>query len=136
MNGTVARFIAQLSLEPIILHEKPNEGNTLIEKFEKHSQDIGFAVVLLTPDDQGGVADSDPAMHQLRARQNVILELGYFLGALGRRRVCALYGSGAELPGDMDGVLYVPVDDADGWRLKLAKEIKAAGIEIDLNKAV
>ncbi|HVA00955.1 MAG TPA: nucleotide-binding protein [Terriglobia bacterium] len=136
LRETVARFVTQLSLEPVILHEKPNEGNTVIEKFEQHSQDVGFAIILLTPDDKGGAADGDLAAYQSRARQNVILELGYFLGALGRKKVCALYSHGVELPSDMNGVLYVPIDEADGWRLKLAKEIKASGIDIDLNKAI
>jgi predicted nucleotide-binding protein len=136
LKETVARFVSQLSLEPVILHEKPNEGNTIIEKFERHSRDVGFAIALLTPDDKGGAAVSDPATYNLRARQNVILELGYFIGALGRRKVCALYSQGVELPSDMDGLLYIPIDEVDGWRLKLAREIKASGTDVDLNKAM
>ena len=127
----VARFTESLHLEPIILAEQPNLGRTIIEKFEKHASDADFAIVLLTPDDLGGAKlDSITG----RARQNVILELGYFIGKLGRHRVCALYKSGVELPSDVLGVLYVSVDG--DWRIRLAREMKAAGVTVDLNHAV
>jgi predicted nucleotide-binding protein len=131
---TVARFIEKLGLKPIILHEKPNEGHTIIEKFEKHSN-VGFAVVLMTPDDVGA-PDKERDKLKPRARQNVILELGFFLGKLGRKRVCALYKESVEIPSDYKGVLFIPMDTNDGWQLYLAKEIKAAGITVDLNKAI
>jgi predicted nucleotide-binding protein len=133
MKESVARFLEKLDLHPIILHEQPNKGRTVIEKFEAHS-DVGFAVVLLTPDDVGGLASS-PDKPSPRARQNVILELGYFIGRLGRAKVCALHKGGVEIPSDIHGVLYVPYDAGNGWRLKLASEIKAAGIAVDLNLA-
>ena len=131
-KDAVARFIEKLELRPIILHEQPNQGRTVIEKFE-HYANVGFAVVLLTPDDAGASA-GDISNLQQRARQNVVLELGFFLGRLGRDRVCALYGKGVEIPTDYSGVLYIPLEQ--DWRLPLAKEIKAAGISIDLNNAV
>jgi predicted nucleotide-binding protein len=87
-----ARFLENIGLQPIILHEQPSSGRTIIEKFETYSGDIVFAVVLLTPDDIGGVANKPDACGP-RARQNVILELGYFIGRLGRSRVCALHNS-------------------------------------------
>lgn len=129
-----ARFIARLDLEPIILHEQPNAGRTIIEKLEGHL-DVDFAVVLLTPDDVGGLA-GDPPQLQNRARQNVVLELGLFIGALGRGRVCALHKGNLELRSDFDGVVYVPMDDAGGWRLLLAREMKQAGMNVDLNRAM
>jgi predicted nucleotide-binding protein len=128
----VARFITQLDLNPIILHEKPDGGKTIIEKFEHHA-DVGFAVVLLTPDDVGYPKD-DPSKVKPRARQNVVLELGFFLGKLHRPRVSALLKGGIEIPSDYSGVLYTPMDDAGAWKFKLATEIRAAGIEVDLNK--
>lgn len=129
---TVARLLGKLHLDPIILHEQPNKGRTVIEKFEAHS-DVGFAVALLTPDDVGGSKDSPDKLNP-RARQNVILELGYFIGKLSRARVCALHVEGVELPSDIHGVIYVPFDAAGAWRWKLAAEIRAAGIDVDMNR--
>ena len=134
-KSNVARFIEKLDLKAIILHEQPNKGQTIIEKFEANAASVGYAVILLTPDDIGAPKDT-PKDVKARARQNVILELGYFCGALGRNRVCVLYKEGVEIPSDYLGVVYTPLDATDGWHLKLAKEMKEAGLEIDLNKAI
>jgi predicted nucleotide-binding protein len=131
----VARFLERLEQDVIILREQPNQGRTIIEKFEDYS-DVGFAVVLLTPDDRGGPASAGFDEQHYRARQNVILELGYFLGRLGRSRVCALYREGVEIPSDYSGILYVKLDADGGWRLQLAKELNAAGLPVDMNKAL
>ena len=130
----VARFLERLDLEPVVLHEQPSKGHTVIEKFEDHS-DVGFAVVLLTPDDVGAIEDR-PDDLKPRARQNVVFELGYFVGALGREKVCALAKGNIERPSDYDGVVYIPLDNGDGWRMKLVKELKAAGFDVDANKAI
>ena len=127
----VARFLMQLNLNPIILHEKPNEGNTIIEKFEKHSLDAGFAIALLTPDDVGNSKVNKYNLNY-RARQNVILELGYFMGKLGRKRVCALLSKDVEIPSDYSGILYIPLEE-ETWKLKLAKELQTVGFKIDMN---
>ncbi|MCG7320173.1 TIR domain-containing protein [Brevibacillus laterosporus] len=131
---TAARYCDKLGLTSVILHEQASGGKTVIEKLERHA-DVGFAIVLLTPDDIGyPKGASEQAMP--RARQNVILELGYFLGLLGRQRVIALTREGVEMPSDYQGVIYIPMDAAGAWRLLLAREIKEAGIDIDLNKAI
>lgn len=129
-----ARFLEKLKLEPIILSERPSEGRTIIEKFEAHS-DVAFAVILLTPDDIGHPRD-DPSSARPRARQNVILELGYFIGRLTRARVCALHRGSTDIPSDFHGVLYVSMDDGGGWKLKLATEMKQAGLDVDLNLVI
>ena len=128
----VARYLEKLELHPIILHEQADRGRTIIQKFEDHS-DVGFAVVLLTPDDDGAL-HGDPLRQ--RARQNVVFELGYFRGKLGRERVCALKADGVEEPSDLHGVLYVPLDARGAWKLTLARELKAANIDVDLNNAL
>lgn len=131
--NTVARFIEKLGLEPVILHEQPNENRTVIEKLEDHSE-ADFAIVLFTPDDIGHPA-KHPEKAKPRARQNVVLELGYFMGKLGRNRVALLQvGDDIEIPSDYSGVLYLPFDDNGAWKYLLAKEMKARGINIDLNK--
>ena len=130
----VARFLEQLKLKPVILSEQSNKGLTIIEKFEKHSE-VGFAVALLTPDDAGSLkgARSKP---NPRARQNVIFELGFFIGKLGRKHVCALTKGEVEIPSDYSGVLYIPLDDPDGWKLPLFRELRDAGYDVDANRIV
>jgi predicted nucleotide-binding protein len=97
---------------------------------------VDFATVLLTPDDIGGVRTSEANKLQPRARQNVILELGFFVGKLGRDKVCALHQGPLELPTDYLGVCYVRLDDGGGWRLSLVKELREAGFSVDLNLAL
>lgn len=128
----VARFLERIGFEAIILHEQANQGRTVIEKIEAHGE-VGFAVVLLTPDDVGGVKDGHI---QPRARQNVLLELGYFIGRLGRSRVCALKRGDVEIPSDFGGVVYEPFDPAGGWKSAIGRELQAAGFEIDWNKVM
>jgi predicted nucleotide-binding protein len=127
----LCRVLEKLNLDPIVLHEQPDQGRTIIEKFEVHS-DVMFAVVLLTADDVGRANAATDSMP--RARQNVILELGYFLGKLGRDRVCALYENGVEIPSDYAGVLYKHLDNAGKWKYDLGKELTAAGLTVDLNQ--
>ena len=128
---TVARFLMQLGFEPIILHEQANKGRTVMEKVEAHGQ-VGFAVVLLTPDDEGCAKGGTP---EPRARQNVLLELGYFLGRLGRDKVCALKRGTLEIPSDFAGVVWESMEGSS-WKQALGRELKAAGYEIDWNKVM
>ena len=132
LKNAVARTLSRIGLEPVILHEQANRGRTVIEKFIDHS-DVGFAVVLLTPDDRGGVATDTSDRFRPRARQNVVMELGFFLGRLGRERVAAIYDSEVEMPSDYTGVLFLPYDDKGMWQFSLAKEIREAGLAVDLN---
>lgn len=129
---TVARFLERIGLEAIILHEQANQGRTIIEKVVAHS-DVGFAVVLLTPDDEGCVKGGTP---EPRARQNVLLELGYFIGRLGRDKVCALKRGAVEIPSDFAGVVWETMDSGGGWKQALARELEAAGHSIDWNKVM
>lgn len=128
---TVARFLEQLGFQCIILHEQANRGGTIIEKIERNS-DVGFAVVLLTPDDDGCAAGGTP---EPRARQNVLLELGYFIGRLGREKVCALKRGTVEIPSDFAGVVWESMDNS-GWKQALGRELEAAGHDIDWNKVM
>lgn len=125
----MARFLSDLDFEPIILHEQASGNKTVIEKIEAHS-DVGFAVVLLTPDDFGGAEGGE---QQPRARQNVILELGYFVGKLGRSRVAVFRQGDVEVPSDFGGVVYIPLDGAGAWKQALGKELREAGFELDWN---
>lgn len=129
----VARFLSKLGLLPIILHEQPDLGRTIIEKFEQHA-DVTNAVVILTADDIAH-ANSVPEVKEQRARQNVILEMGFFLGKLGRSHTFALVESGVATPSDFSGVLYIPMGPDASWHMLLIRELKAAGLNIDANHA-
>ncbi len=135
MKQAAARMLEQLGLKPVILHEHPNKGRTIIEKFTDYS-DVGFAVVLLSPDDFGYSKDQPPDSAKPRARQNVVFELGFFIGKIGRSRVAALYREHAsfEKPSDFEGVAYTAFDSAGNWRFEIAKELKACGYDVDANK--
>ena len=133
---TVARYLSKLGLDPVILHEQPDKGRTIIEKFEQHS-DVACAVVILSPDDEAWLKN-EPSVVEGRARQNVIFEMGFFVGRLGRNRTFALLLKGVTKPSDVDGLLYIPMhgSDDDTWKLLLLRELKAAGMGVDANKAL
>ena len=125
----VARVIEKLGLNPIVLREQPNGGRTIIEKFEALS-DVDFAVVLMTADDVGRSKMAAPEKYNSRARQNVILELGYFVGRLGRSRVAVLKESDVEEPSDIHGVVYTALDHHGAWKYDLVRELKQAGYKV------
>lgn len=129
---SVARYLEKIGFEPIILHEQANKGRTVIEKVEANG-DVGFAVVLLTPDDEGRKIGD---LIEPRARQNVLLELGYFIGRLGRANVCAIRKDEVAIPSDFAGVVWENMDSAGAWKQALARELQAAGHVIDWNKVM
>ena len=130
---SVARFIENLGLTPVILHEQASRGMTVPEKLEEYGN-VGYAVILLTPDDVG--REKGQLGDQPRARQNVILELGYFVGRLGRGRVIAFRKDDVEIPSDYLGVVYTDFDARGAWRQELTRELRSAGYEIDLSRAI
>lgn len=128
LKNEVARFVEKLGLEAVILHEQANAGNTIIEKIERNS-DVGFAIVLYTPCDEGKPKSSEQLRN--RARQNVIFEHGFFIAKLGRANVVALHkGEDLELPNDISGVVYVKYESGS-WKIQLADEMDASGYEIN-----
>jgi len=137
LKTDVEQFIHQMGLEPIVLHRQSDKGRTLIEKFEQHS-DVGYAFILLTPDDIAYAIDQDTLpdssrKKEKRARQNVIFEFGYFVGKLGRERVCCLYKEGVILPSDLDGLVYKKIDvSVESQGMSIIKELKAAGYKIQI----
>lgn len=128
----VARFVEQLGLEAVILHEQANSGSTIIEKLEKHT-DVGFAIVLYTACDIGGVK-SEPNNLKPRARQNVVFEHGLLIGKIGRENVVALVKEDVETPGDISGMVYETMDIGKAWKFKLGLELKESGYNVDMNK--
>lgn len=129
---SVARFLENQGLSVIILHEQTDGGKTIIEKIESNTN-VGYAIVLYTPCDKGGENDKNAELKP-RARQNVIFEHGYLIGKLGRERVCCLVKGFIENPSDILGIVYKKMDDNGGWKYEIAKEMRAIGYNIDMNK--
>lgn len=128
-----ARFVETLGFEAIILHEQASKGKTIIEKIEAYAN-VDFAIVLYTPDDLGNSKENATKDEwNPRARQNVIFEHGYLIAKLGRDHVVPLVSEGVELPSNISGIVYVKNTD---WKSAIAKEMKSAGYEIDLNKTI
>lgn len=124
-KDAVARFLAHIGLTPLILHEEPSRGQTLFQKFQDVAASSNFAVVIMTPDDIGGLEGEEP---RGRARQNVIFELGFFIAKLGPQNVCVLVDGDVEKPSDYGSVVYVPYGDNTNWKADLARELRAAGM--------
>lgn len=120
-----------LSEAPVILHQEPNGGKVLIEKLESSASSVGYAIVLLTADDLGRAKQFDSEEDRFRARQNVVFEMGFFFGLIGRSRVAVLYEESVERPSDIAGLVYIALDAAGGWKGKLASEIDHVGIAVD-----
>ena len=120
--------------DAVILHEQTNGGSTILEKLERQARRAYFAVVLLTADDEGRLRNGGGEELRQRARQNVIFELGMFIGLLGRTRVAILKDDGIEEPSDLHGLMYITLDASGAWRYSLLKEISEAGIEVDLTR--
>lgn len=138
LMNEVARFLDRLAFTPVILHEQTDRGKAIISKLQAELADVGFAFVLLTPDDLGYLASSLKTKAS-RARQNVIFEHGLLIGLLGPDRVCAIIKGDVEVPSDLSGVLYKHLDDGhllDAIAVDLAKELSAAGYDIDVNRLV
>lgn len=128
LKQEVARIVEKQGLEAIILSEQANHGKTIIEKFEENT-DVGAAICLFTGDDYGKAKDVED--DNLRARQNVVFEAGYFMGKLGRENVILIANPEIELPSDLQGVVYT---NEKSWQIDVLKELKAIGYNVDFNK--
>ena len=127
-------FIRKLGLEPIILRDQVSQSQTIVEKLENNT-DVAFAIVLYTGCDRGSINDSKAPLNP-RARQNVIYEHGFLNAKLGRKKVCALVQEGVEVPSDLAGVVYTKIDKDGAWKIALAKEMQAAGLNFELNHLI
>lgn len=136
----VQNFLYSLSLEGIVLNQELNQGRTIIQKLLDlaFDQEVGFGIVLYTPDDLGQISAELEQTTEMkaRARQNVIFEHGLLVGKLGMERVIALKKSDKilEMPNDLSGVIYQQYDVFGKWKYDIAKEMIGQGYDIDLSK--
>ena len=129
MKKAVQLFLTRANLKDIVLHEQPDKNRTVIEKLIEEGNSAAYVIALLSPDD----TQEDGTV---RARQNVVLEIGYFIGRLGREKVRLLRKGEVVIPSDLQGILFENYDNEGAWRIKLLKEMQAAGLPIDLATAV
>jgi predicted nucleotide-binding protein len=123
----VSDVIRKLKLEPIVLRDQLDRSNTVIEKIEKQTNEVGFGVILYTECDIGG---KNINSLQPRARQNVVLEHGYLMARLGRENTMALVKGTIETPSDISGLIYTLMDEHKAWKYKLVDELKASGYKV------
>ena len=132
LKDEICVFLKAIGLDPIVLHRQPDGGLTVIEKFEKYA-DVSYAFILLTPDDFGFPISelSKPEQDrkgEYRARQNVIFELGFFIGKLSRSHVCCLFKQ-VEVPSDIGGLIYKKIETSiEAVGFDIIKELKNAGL--------
>ena len=127
-KNEVALFLRKIGLEEIILHLRPNRGRNLLTKFQEEADGASFAIILMTADDDGGLS-GEP--QQKRPRQNVVFELGFFIGKLGTQGVAALVVPGIEKPSDFDGICWIEFGRGTNWKNEIARELKEAGVNFD-----
>ena len=134
LKHEVALFLKHLGIEPIILHEQLDRGQTIFQKFNSHAN-VGFAIVLYTPCDIGRPAKlnekGEQYQEKYRARQNVIFEHGFFAAKLGLENAIALKKGDVEIPNDLAGVIYKEYDMAGSWKYQIARELDESGYEIN-----
>lgn len=137
IKAEVVGLMQNLGLTPIVLRDQPKRGRTIIEAID-HYSDVSSAIVLLSPDDLGYSQAGEPEDAKPRARQNVILELGFFLGKLGRANVMVVHNKAPnfEMPSDYEGVIFIPYDPEDevgGWKIEVTRELQDIGFDVDAN---
>lgn len=129
LKREIQLLLQNAGINNVVLHEQVDKGRTIIDKLIGETESAGYAVALLTPDDL-----TDQGLQ--RARQNVILEIGYFIGKLGKERIRMITKGDIEIPSDLQGILYEKFDPSGAWKIKLLKEIQAVGIYVDMQNAI
>ena len=135
MKQAVTNALTKLRLVPVVMCEEPSQGRKIVERFQEYS-DVGFALVLLSPDDFVYVKDEPPTKRKLRPRQDVVFELGFLLGKLGRSNVLVFQREcqNFEGPTDFEGMKVTAFDDRDSWKLALLRELTNCGYNVDADR--
>jgi predicted nucleotide-binding protein len=135
LKQVVTNTLTKLRLVPVVMCEEPSQGRKIVEHFQEYC-DVGFAVVLLSPDDSVYVKDEPLTKRKLRPRQDVVFELGFLLGKLGKSNVLVFFKECAnfEIPTDFEGIKVAALDDRDSWKLALIRELTNCGYNVDADR--
>jgi predicted nucleotide-binding protein len=136
MKQVLTGALTKLSLVPLVMCEEPSQGKKIIEYFSRDYADVRFAVVLLSPDDFAYAKNKEATSRKLRPQQDVVFELGFLLGKLGKNKVLIFFRecSNFEIPTDFEGIKVTAFDDRDSWKLALIRELTNNGLAIDGDK--
>lgn len=130
-SQAVAAFVEQLGLEPVTPSPPVvSDDTTFLDRLEG-VRGADYAIVLLP------AADLGPASDATGIKPETLMEIGFLFGALSKRKVCFLVSGKAALAPELDGLVLMHArDEADLWRLLVAREMRKAGLEVDMNKAL
>lgn len=128
LRDTLADILRKLKFDPVVLQDEASRSLTIIEKLERDTDKVGFAIILYTPDDLGRQLGG---VERPRGRQNVVFEHGLLIALLGRERTCALIHGDVEVPSDIHGMIHETIGDLKGEAIKIAKVLKDAGYVVD-----
>jgi predicted nucleotide-binding protein len=133
IKQAVTNALIKLKLVPVVMCEEPSIGKKIVENFSRYYADVGFAVVLLSPDDFAYAINEANTKRKLRPRQDVIFQLGFLLGKIGKGNVLVLFRECAnfEIPTDFEGMKVAAFDDRDSWKLALIRELSNSGLVVD-----
>ena len=136
MNEALYGALTKLSLIPLVLCEEPSQGKKIVETFSRDYADVAFALVLLSPDDFGYAKNEAASKRKLRPKQDVVFELGFLLGNLGKGNVLVFFRECAnfEIPVDFEGIKFTAFDDRDSWKLALIRELSYCGLVVDRDR--
>jgi predicted nucleotide-binding protein len=136
MKQALTGALTRLSLMPLVMREEPSQGKKIVENYSRDYSDVAFAVVLLSPDDFAYGKNETATKRKLRPRQDVVLELGFLVGKLGKGNVLAFFieSPNFETPTDFEGIKFTPFDDRDSWKLALIRELRDCGYNIDADR--
>ena len=129
MKKALTGALTKLSLMPLVMCEEPSQGKKIVENFSRDYADVAFAVVLLSPDDFAYAKNEAATKRKLRPQQDVVFELGFLLGKLGKGNVLVFFRECAnfEIPTDFEGIKFTAFDDRDSWKLALIRELTNCG---------
>jgi len=133
MKQALTGALTKLSLIPLVMSEEPSQGKKIVENFSRDYADVAFAVVLLSPDDFAYAKNEAATKRKLRPQQDVVFELGFLLGKLGKGNVLVFFRECAnfEIPTDFEGIKFTAFDDRDSWKLALIRELSNSGLAVD-----